>query len=152
MRVADAAMYATWAMLAVYCALYFPVAIALIRKLDRGTRLPLIVSVPVVWVGLEFIRSFLLSGFAWYYLGHRQPYFLLFIQSADLGGVYVVSFLIAAVNAYLFELLYAQHGFRELFGLSSERAPSEPRSLVTQVVVVALLLAANLGYGFCRLG
>src|SRR5207247_2721186 len=35
MRVADYRMYYTWAMLATYCSLYFPVAIGLLRRLAR---------------------------------------------------------------------------------------------------------------------
>ena len=100
MRVADFRMYGTWAMLATYCALYFPAALFLIRRLDRV--LPLIVSVPLVWTGLEFIRSFLLTGFAWYYLGHTQHQFLPIIQISDLAGAYAVTFIMAGVNAWLF--------------------------------------------------
>src|SRR5262245_9010499 len=48
MRVADFRMYFTWAMLATYCALYFPAAVYLLRRLDRGTPLPLVITVPVV--------------------------------------------------------------------------------------------------------
>src|SRR5262249_55359550 len=47
MRVADARMYYCWAMLATYCALYVPLAIWLLRVLDRCTRLPLTLSVPL---------------------------------------------------------------------------------------------------------
>src|SRR5206468_2513711 len=59
-------MHCCWALLATYCALYIPLAIWLLRKLDQGTRLPLLLTVPVVWTGLEFVRSWLLTGFAWY--------------------------------------------------------------------------------------
>src|SRR4051794_21261272 len=62
MPVADDRMYATWAMLSLYCAIYFPVAILLLRRLDR---LPLCLTLPAVWIGLEFVRSFLMTGFAW---------------------------------------------------------------------------------------
>src|SRR5262245_16637081 len=129
MPVADYRMYYTWAMLAVYCSLYFPVAIALLRRLDRGTRLPLIVTVPVVWVGLEFIRSFFLTGFAWYYLGHTQHDYLAMIQVTDLGGAYLVSLLVAAVNAWLFEVHYACRPVRRLLGLpgGDQAAVTTPR-------------------------
>jgi apolipoprotein N-acyltransferase len=113
MRVADYRMYATWAMLAVYCALYFPVTLWLIRLLDRRTLLPLVFTVPVAWTAMEFVRSFLLTGFAWYYLGHTQHTMLSLIQIADLGGVYLISFLVAAVNAWLFDLLYQFPGLRD---------------------------------------
>ncbi len=154
MRVADYRMYYTWAMLAVYCSLYFPVAVRLLRRLDRGTRLPLVVTLPAVWVGLEFLRSFLLTGFAWYYLGHSQHDVLPLIQVADLGGAYAVSLLVAAVNAWAFELLYGCDWFRALLGLS--RGPNTPkpltrRGLIVQGAVVVGLITAALVYGACRL-
>jgi apolipoprotein N-acyltransferase len=107
-------MIGAWALLSMYCALYFPAAIWLIRRFDRHTPLPLVLSVPIVWTALEFVRSFLLTGFAWYYLGHTQHAMLSLIQIADLGGVYLISFLVAAVNAWLFDLLYQLPGLRDL--------------------------------------
>ena len=54
------------------------------RRLDRRTPLPLVVTVPVVWAALEFLRSTFITGFAWYLLGHTQHDFLPLIQIADL--------------------------------------------------------------------
>lgn len=156
MRVADFRMYGTWAMLATYCALYFPAALFLIRRLDRATALPLVVTLPVVWTGLEFIRSFLLTGFAWYYLGHTQHQFLPIIQISDLAGAYAVTFVMAAVNAWLFEALYALEVLRSVLHFAEEPAPvvndSRPRpALKAQGIVVASLVVAALFYGFWRL-
>src|SRR5947209_18606600 len=142
MRVADYRMYATWAMLATYCALYFPVGVWLMRRLDRGTRLPLVVTVPVVWCGLEFLRSFLLTGFAWYYLGHTQHALLPLIQVADLGGAYAVSFLVAAVNAWLFELASTRPWFRGFFRLGPDTPTSSRRALGWQLAALSVVLAA----------
>ncbi len=113
-------MHGAWLLLTVYCALYFPAAIYLTRVLESRTRLPLVVTFPVVWVALEFARSFLLSGFAWYYLAHTQHENLAIIQVADLGGVYAVSLLVAAVNALLFDMLYQ---FPEVRGFLRLREP-----------------------------
>jgi apolipoprotein N-acyltransferase len=170
MRVADYRMYYSWAMLATYCSWYVPVAIFLLRRLDRRTNLPLVITVPVVWVGLEYLRSFLLTGFPWYYLGHTQHNLLPMIQIADLAGVYGVSCLVAAANAWFFELLYAQPGFRTLFRLHEPRAPacvSRPphhsvaeetqatasgnRGLAFQGFSVFMLVVAALFYGFWRM-
>lgn len=155
MRVADFRMYGTWAMLATYCALYFPAAICLIRRLDRTTSVPLVISVPIVWTGLEFIRSFLLTGFAWYYLGHTQHRFLPMIQIADLGGAYAVSFVMAMANAWLFELLYTRQWLAFLFRFAEERVqPSRPecgRWIAIQGLIAASLVVGTLFYGFRRL-
>src|SRR5262249_10938940 len=80
MRVAHPAMDATWLGLAIYCALYVPIAVLILRRLDRSTRWPLVVTLPVVWVALEFLRSHLATGFSWYLLGHSQHDFLPLIQ------------------------------------------------------------------------
>src|SRR5688572_4418666 len=58
MRVADDRMVAAWIALAMYLAVYVVAAVALLRYLDRRWQWPLALSVPVVWVGLEFVRSF----------------------------------------------------------------------------------------------
>jgi apolipoprotein N-acyltransferase len=151
MRVADPAMYATWAVLALYCALYIPIGILLVRYLDRRTRLPLVLTLPAVWVALEFLRSHLATGFSWYLLGHTQHDVLPVIQVADLGGVYAVTALVAAVNALLFEVLYARRWFRGFFALPEPDRPTGRRALLAQGVVVAGLLIGSLAYGEWRL-
>lgn len=147
MRVADPRMYATWAMLATYCSLYWPAAIFLLRRLDRVPRVPLTVSVPLVWTALEFARAHLLTGFAWYFLAHSQHELLPVIQIADLGGAYAVTFVMAAVNGLVFELLSTRAWFRSL-----RKQPEASRpGLTWQFAAVALLLVGTLGYGYWRL-
>lgn len=152
MRVADPRMYATWIGLAFYCSLYFPFALYLVRLLDRRTSLPLTVTVPMVWTALEFLRSTLGGGFSWYLLGHSQHDFLPIIQVADITGAYGVSFLIAAVNGLLFEMLYRRAWFRSwLSGPDAEPRPSLLGLLVQAILIGAALLGA-LAYGYWRLG
>ncbi len=57
---------------------------------------------PVLWVSLEYIRSFLFSGFPWELIGYSQFNHLHLIQISDIFGVYGVSFLIALSNGTLF--------------------------------------------------
>ncbi len=149
MRVADPTMAIAWQFLAIYCALYTVIGIFLARLLDQKTRLPLIVTVPAVFAGLEYLRSWLLTGFAWYFLGHSQHNFLPVIQIADLTGVYGVSFLLLAVNALLFTLLYQLKSFRTFFRLDDSRVAS---SVVVQISVVVVMLCACLIYGLYRCG
>jgi apolipoprotein N-acyltransferase len=168
LRVADDRMYFTWAFLATYCALYFPLAVWLCRLLDRRTSLPLTVTVPAVWTALEFFRSNFIGGFAttllgstqhdcpggfgWYCLSHSQHAFLPVIQVSDLTGAYGVSFLVAAVNGQLFEALYARGWFRRRF-VSPDAAPRcSTASIVGQAVAVLALLLATYAYGSWRLG
>jgi apolipoprotein N-acyltransferase len=152
MRVADPRMYFTWIALAFYCSLYFPVALYLIRFLDRRASLPLVVAVPVVWTALEFLRSKLITGFAWYFLGHTQHTFLPLIQIADVTGAYGVSFLVAAVNALLFEFLWSWDGFRAWLS-GADGTPRWGRiGLLVQGLTVLAALIGTAGYGFWQLG
>jgi apolipoprotein N-acyltransferase len=160
MRVADSRMYYTWATLATYCALYFPLAIFLLRRLDRGTALPLTVTVPVVWTALDFFRANFIGafawyftghmrhnlpgGFAWYFLGYTQHSFLAVIQIADLVGVYGVTFVVATVNGLLFEMAYSR--------FKGEGTRRRRVAVSLQAVVVILLLGVVLVYGVWRLG
>lgn len=97
-------------------------------------------TLPVLWVAFEFLRSFLLSGFPWASLGYSQQAHLHLIQSVDLFGVYGVSFLIVLVNVVLASLIQTMVG-------------RNWQDFVWKGAIVAgCLLVANVGYGFYRLG
>lgn len=152
MSVADPRMYATWIGLAFYCSLYFPLALYLIRFLDRRTSLPLVLTVPIVWTALEFLRSTFAGGFAWYMLGHSQHTFLPLIQIADLTGAYGVTFLVAAVNALLFEILWNRRAIRGWLA-GPDALPRWGRiGLLVQGFAVFAALIGTAIYGFWRLG
>ncbi|MHB1425237.1 MAG: apolipoprotein N-acyltransferase [Gemmataceae bacterium] len=152
MRVADPRMYFTWIGVAIFCSLYYPPAMYFIRFLDRRTSLPLVLSVPIVWTALEFSRSTILGGFSWYMLAHSQHTFLPLIQIADLTGAYGVSFLIAAVNALLFEILWSRPAIR-VWMAGPNAAPRWGRiGLLVQSLAVLAALTGTALYGFWRLG
>lgn len=58
--------------------------------------------IPTLWVSVEYIRSFLFSGFPWEFLGYSQFNNLHLIQISDITGPYGLSFLIAFSNAVFF--------------------------------------------------
>ncbi len=151
-RVADPRMYATWIALSIHCSMFSLLIVYLIRFLDRRTSLPLVLTVPIAWTAVEYLRSLLLGGFAWYYLSHTQHSCLPLIQIADLTGAYGVSFLIAAVNALLFEILWNRHAIR-VWLAGPDAGPRWGRIglLVQGLAVVAILIGTTL-YGFWRLG
>jgi apolipoprotein N-acyltransferase len=62
-------------------------------------------AVPCLWVTLELIRTYVLSGMPWGLLGYSQYRQIEIIQIADHMGVYGVSFLIVLVNVALAEFL-----------------------------------------------
>ncbi len=63
-----------------------------------------VVAAPVLWVAIEWTRTFFPVGFPWASLGYSQHSVLTVLQSADLAGVYGISALIVFVSAALAEL------------------------------------------------
>ncbi len=94
-----------WGALAAYCAAYFAAFGYLSAKVwssvrDRGYiwRLAaLIVVEPLLWGGLELVRSRLFGGFAWNQLG-VVPAVGGFGAPAALGGVYLLSMVVVLIN------------------------------------------------------
>jgi apolipoprotein N-acyltransferase len=168
MSVADKSMVAAWLALSVYCALYFVTALFCIRCLDRW-QLPLIVSAPFVWIALEYVRCFALSGFPWYLLAHTQHDLLPMIQITDIGGVFLVSLVVVGVNAFLFDCAYQFPEIRRWFN-QAELAPYRfyasvefcnrgvlaeclfRRNLILEGAVLLILLISTYCYGEYRLG
>ena len=140
----------------VYCALYWPLALLLLRKLDR-LRLPFALTLPVVWVGLEYVRAhfptgfpFLshigahqLVGFGWYDLGYALHDVTPLTQAADLGGVYLVSLAVAAVNGAIYDTALA-------VGRAACPSALRTRELVPTALAYLFPLALT-AYGFVRL-
>lgn len=83
--------------MATYLALYIAGTVVLVRSGEMAG-IGAGISFPLVWVGLEYVRSFALTGFPWASLGYSQYKILPLIQIADVSGVYGVSFLVALVN------------------------------------------------------
>jgi len=54
--------------------------------------MPVILAAPVIWVGLELLRSYLLTGFMMVVIGQTQYRWIPLIQVADLTGTYGLSF------------------------------------------------------------
>jgi apolipoprotein N-acyltransferase len=88
-------------LLSAYLALYFAAFSAAVSRLFSKPFV-LFLLTPIFWVGLEYIRSFFLSGFPWALIGYSQFNSLHILQISDIFGVYGVSFLIAGSNATIF--------------------------------------------------
>ncbi|NTW06414.1 MAG: apolipoprotein N-acyltransferase [Syntrophaceae bacterium] len=85
--------------LSIYTAL-FTAGIIFFRR-----RIALWVAAPVLWVCLEYCKSYLLTGFPWENLGYSQYLNNYLVQFADVAGVFGLSFLIVLANAALFEVI-----------------------------------------------
>lgn len=110
----------------------------LFRRLILTGRLGYIVwGVPAIWVAVEYLRSFSFWAFPWNLLGYTQVRNLDMIQVADLGGVYLVSFLLVLANAVLWVLLTPLERLRPRLGY---------------VLMTAGLVLLALAYGEFRQG
>jgi apolipoprotein N-acyltransferase len=109
-----------YGVLALYCALYFiPVSIVAALgarrwvggNLQKNVRY--MVALTAVWVGSEYLRGFLFTGFPWNPLGVSQYANPTIIQIAQWGGVYLVSASIVWMNVAIF-ITFRQytHGIR----------------------------------------
>ena len=156
MRLGDATMYPAWGAMALYSSLYFPVFLLATRSAVHRLKLPLGVAAPVVWVGLELVRSHLMTGFAWYLLGHSQYRWSAIVQISDLVGGYGVSFLVVMVNGCLAGLVPLEW-LRRYRVIPDELSDSETTSLFgtqrgrTLAISATLgLVALSWGYGLIR--
>jgi apolipoprotein N-acyltransferase len=132
----------------------------LARRLDR-LGVPFWLAVPMGFVAVEYFRSHFPTGytwletvglrhpigFGWYMLGHTQHDWLSVIQVSDLGGVYVVSFLVALMNAAVWLTVERLSAVRVWTG---DARPLRPVS-VRAAIAAALALSAAIVYGNVRL-
>lgn len=114
--------------LSLYSVLFFILGRYFLKKPLR------LISLPAVWVLVEFLRENIWVGFSWTDLGYSQYLNTGFIQIADLLGVKFFSFLIVMVNVLIWEVFFSRkkHFFRE-------------------VLFVSLLLSGCFGYSFWKI-
>ncbi|MDY6973006.1 MAG: apolipoprotein N-acyltransferase [Thermodesulfobacteriota bacterium] len=124
-------------LLCIYLALYPAFFSSLIPCLKGSRFAPLFMA--CLWVGLEYVRARLLTGFPWCLLGYTQYKHLHLIQVADLFGVYGLSFLIVFSNAIVYCLLFKRHVAVDSFlGKGFQKS---------QVAMAVFMLGGTIAYG-----
>jgi apolipoprotein N-acyltransferase len=126
-------------LLALYLALYIAFFCLLVNfAVKRTPGFPLmIVCVPSLWVSLEFLRTFIFSGFPWAALGCSQYLNIPLIQIASFSGVYGISFLIVLVNATIAYVILEVRGQKP-----------EVRRVILPVGLVVLVIISCFVYGW----
>jgi apolipoprotein N-acyltransferase len=114
-------------------------------SLAGRTPLLALITFPVFWVGFEYLRSFLFTGFPWELLGYSQYRRLHLIQISDIFGVYGLSGLLAFANAALFM------GSLAITGKSWRERPVGRRFASVAVAAAAALAGLTWGYGAHRI-
>jgi len=131
-------------LLCMYLSLYTGVFALLFSWKTATTRLPALLLAPVLWVTLEFIRSYALTGFPWSSIGYSQYRFLHAIQFSDITGIYGVSFLVVAVN-----------GAAADFFIIKNRLRAMPLFPLSQTIIggglLSIFIIAVFIYGYWRL-
>ena len=128
------------AVLAVFIAL-FSAALTAYGK----TPVRCLLMVPIGWVALEYLRSFIFSGFPWELLGYSQFNRLQLIQISDIFGVYGLSGLIALTNGtFLLCLLKFTKRRWQQTNISNRLA-------MGSIIILTAAFALNLVYGHWRL-
>ncbi|MCX6356406.1 MAG: apolipoprotein N-acyltransferase [Candidatus Aureabacteria bacterium] len=126
--------------LTLYLAVYFPVFAILMnlawrREGRRRFTPPAWLVAPFIWTGLEYIRTYVLSGFPWGLIGVTQYRCIPLIQISSLTGVYGVSFLLALVNVSLYECVRRRG-----------------RGCIAPAAAAAMALCASAAFGVYSLG
>ena len=93
--------------LVAYLALYAGVFATVLHRLPWQSGLAFIFTVSVIWTGLEWVRSWLLTGFPWGSMGYTQWNNLPAIQIASITGVHGVSFVVVLCNAAIADVVRA---------------------------------------------
>ncbi len=120
-------------LLAAYLSLYVALFAAGTVYL-RGKKLPIYLVAPVLWICLEYLKSYLFTGFPWENLGYSQHQNIFFIQIADITGIHGLSFLIILLNATIYEIIAERN--RKSYAIAAS---------------VILLWAAVYAYGAIRI-
>ncbi len=125
-------------LLVAYLSLYVAVFAFLLNYIRSRIQWDMVVVAPFLWISLEYIRSFFLTGFPWAALGYSQYLNLPIIQVGDITGVYGISFLILLVNSAIYDFISIMW--------RAERSPP----LREGVVVLGILLVV-FGYGIAQI-
>ncbi len=115
--------------LSLYFALYGYIQFKFLKKFPLAGAL---FAGPFVWVSLEYVRNYFLTGFPWNLLAYSQFKNLYIIQIAHFTGPYGISFLIFLFNAAV------------VFLVSEEKIKSRLQSASMVILITALVW----GYGY----
>ncbi len=123
-------------LLAAYLSLFWSLFTLTIRFLSAA-KLPFILIVPFIWVSLEYLRTYLFSGFPWALLGYTQYKIPHFIQVSNLMGPYGVSFILALSSAVICQGI-CRYFSKKIFPLK-------------ETIMFLFLLLLTISYGFINI-
>jgi len=129
-----------------YLALYFGLFGFIISTMNHEVSTMNLLFVPSLWVALEYIRSYLFTGFPWALLGHSQYLNLPVIQIAAVTGAWGVSFLVMLLNVALYSVLGSRFSVLARAPKTKHRTPR-----LRHYLAPIIFLAATFTYGYYQL-
>jgi apolipoprotein N-acyltransferase len=134
-----------WAAFCAYTAILSPILILTLRFLRKKfPKIPSFLLFAILLTAAERLQGFLLGGFAWRMLAHSQYENIRLIQIADIFGAGGVSFIVAAVNGQIAEIIMEFIKYRKTKNFS-------PVKIYAYSVVVIFLVIASVVYGTWRI-
>ncbi len=123
-------------LLASIVALFTAVAIWAGEFVARRTRLSMVITMPIAWTAVEWIRTYFPVGFPWNLLGYTAYRNLELIQFAEFTGVYGVSALIVFFNAVVYTVIFRR---------------ASNRALIASLATLTSLMLILFGFGAWRI-
>mgnify|MGYP001205597334 CR=1 FL=1 len=88
-----------WICLSAYMSIWAPLFIYLLHKVHTRLNVPLYLTAPIIWVGIECLRGLVLfGGYPWYLTGTGMIDSI-FVNLATVGSVWLVSFVTVGMAA-----------------------------------------------------
>jgi apolipoprotein N-acyltransferase len=146
--------------LVLYLALYFGVFGIFVFSPQPTTHPNPIFFLSCTWVLLEYLRSYLLTGFPWALLGYSQYRFLPVIQISDITGVWGVSFLVMMVNVAVYQGVRVSMERKIQIGVNEPEnrnrcqqpgRPKECQGFWRSILAVVMCMLLVIGYGFYKI-
>ena len=114
-----------------YQSIYFVLWSGIFNIIKKNNNWFVLFFTSSLWIILEYIKNYFLSGFPINLLGYSQSSFISVIQFAEIFGVYGISFIIITINFLMFYWIYNKN----------------KKYLITVFVIIFILLI----YGFIRI-
>ncbi len=127
-------------LLCLYLSLYTGLFSMLLNYVSTTFRIPAMIAAPAIWVTMEYIRTYALTGYPWALLGYSQYKFLPMIQISAITGVYGISFLLIAFNGAIFDVI------RTYLKRDDPTAPV-PGIVLSCGIILAAIIGMSLFYG-----
>ncbi len=99
--------FLVYLLLVLFLALYWAFFSLIFSKLYRSYPKLAFLAAPLVWISMEYILTYVMTGFPWCLLGYSQFKNLFFIQLASITGIYGLSlFLVLFQSMFVFSIRF----------------------------------------------